>query len=157
MKYHPEWAGARITPPSEWIPTQAAVPDLQGLQDLPDLVQREAVVDDDNQSTNTIGSLEEEQFAGEEQTLRRSNWNRRQVFRFTIDTMMSEILDNTTDAEGAAFDEPSAPAPGEIFCMQSVFGLEEESHPDDDPLLAYAATNNPDTFHYQVVCQPDFE
>jgi hypothetical protein len=116
------------------------------------------VVDDNDQSTKTIGSLEEEQFAGEEQTLRCFNQNRRQVERFMIDAMMGEILDNTTDAEGAEFDEPSAPAPGKIFCMQSVFGLEEEPHPDEGPLLAYAATNDPDTFYYhQVVHQPDFE
>jgi hypothetical protein len=121
-------------------------------------VEREAVVDDNDQSTATIGSLKEEQFAGEEQTLRCSNRNRRQVERFMINVMMSEILDNTTDVEGAEFDDPSSPAPAEIFCMQSVFGLEEEPHPDEDPLLAYAATNDPGTFYYhQVVHQLDFE
>ena len=86
-------------------------------------------MDDDDQSTATIGSLEDEQFAGEEQTLRRSNRNRRQVERYMIDAMMSEILDNTTDAEGAEFEDPASPAPAEIFCMQSIFGLEEEPRP----------------------------
>ena len=75
-----------------------------------------------------------------------------------IDAMMSEVLDNTSDAEGAEFEDPASPAPAEIFCMQSIFGLEEEPHPDDDPLLAYAATNDPDTFYYhQAAHQPDFE
>jgi hypothetical protein len=42
--------------------------------------------------------------------------------------------------------------------MQSIFGLEEEPHPDDDLLLAYAATDDPDTFYYhQVAHQPEFE
>jgi hypothetical protein len=154
----PRAEGARITPPTEWIPTQATVPNLEELQDLPDLVERDAVVDDDDQTTNTIGSLKEEQFAEDEQTLRCSNRNKHQVERFMIDAMMSEILDTTTDAEGAEFEEPLAPAPGKIFCMQSVYGIEGGPHPDDEPLLAYAATNDPETFYYhQVVHQPDFE
>jgi hypothetical protein len=60
--------GARTTPPTEWIPTPASVPELRGLQELSHSEELEAVVDDDDQSATTIGSLEEEQFAGEEQT-----------------------------------------------------------------------------------------
>ena len=60
-------------------------------------------------------------FAGEEQTLRHCNWNRHQVEKFTKKAMMREILDTITDAEGAAFDEPSAPAPDEIFCTISLW------------------------------------
>ena len=58
--------GARTTPPTEWIPTPATVPEIQGLQELSQSEDLEAAVDDDDQSTATIGSLEEEQFAGEE-------------------------------------------------------------------------------------------
>ncbi|MGL5936360.1 MAG: hypothetical protein ACRCZI_12150, partial [Cetobacterium sp.] len=96
--------GARTPPPTEWIPTPATLPAVQELQELSQSEDWEAALDDDDQSTATIGSLEDEQFAGEEQTLRRSNRNRRQVERYMIDAMMSEILDNTTDAEGAEFE-----------------------------------------------------
>jgi hypothetical protein len=61
--------GAKTTPPTEWIPTPASIPELQGLQELSQSEELGAAVDDDDQSTATIGSLEEEQFAGEEQTL----------------------------------------------------------------------------------------
>jgi hypothetical protein len=58
--------GARLTPPTEWIPTEAPVPSLQGLQELPGLQDANTAIDDDEHSISTIGSLEEEVFAGDE-------------------------------------------------------------------------------------------
>ena len=85
VKDLPEQGELKTTPPTEWIPPhQLLFQNFKGFKNSLDSEELEAAVDDDDQSTATIGSMEEEQFAGEEQTLRRSNRNRRQVERFMI-------------------------------------------------------------------------
>jgi hypothetical protein len=80
---------------------------------------------------------------------------RKPVQQFTFDVMLSEILDWTTDSEGAEFEDPISAAPGEIFSVKAMFG--DESDVPDNPLLAFAMLNDPDTLYlHEAQLELDF-
>jgi hypothetical protein len=71
-----------------------------------------------------------------------------------FELMLAKILGYTTDKEGAEFSDGHAPAPGEIFCFNAMVGDEREQ--PKHPLLAFAATNDPDTFYlHEAMKEPD--
>ena len=71
-----------------------------------------------------------------------------------VDLMCAEIMELTTNAEGVEIQEPEAPAPGELFSYSSLFPINEDE--DEDPILAYAASSDPDTLYYhEAMREPD--
>ena len=76
--------------------------------------------------------------------------------RFTFEAMLAEVLDLTTDALGAPFLNDPTAAPGEIFSYKAMFG--EEPDVPEHPLMAFAATNDPDTFYlHEAQREPDYK
>ena len=136
----------------EWAPEPVVV---QIPSDLQDMQAADLDVEDDDRSVSTIGSLHEEGFqTDEDQTLRRSNRVRKPVERFKFEAMLAEIMDTTTDSEGAEFEDPHSPAPGEIFCMKAMFG--DDTEQPEHPLLAFGASNDPDTLYlHEAIRAPD--
>jgi hypothetical protein len=127
----------------DWAPGPVVV---EILSELPELQSADTDVDNDSKLVSMIGSLEEEGFqTGEDQTLWHSNRVRKLLKQFKFEAMVAEILDTTTDAEGAEFKDLHSPAPGEIFCMKAMF--RDEAEAPDDPLLAFAASNDPNTLY----------
>ena len=150
--FQPE--GATTTNVPSWHPE----PVVEIPKDLPDFCPTDTEEDDDSKSVSTIGSLEEEplQPPQEDETLRRSNRTRRPVERFTFEAMLAEVLDLTTDALGAPFLNDPTAAPGEIFSYKAMFG--EEPDIPEHPLMAFAATNDPDTFYlHEAQREPDYK
>ena len=71
-----------------------------------------------------------------------------------VDAMCIEIMEMTTDAEGAEIQMEGAPVPGELFAYSSLFPIDDDM--DEDPILAYAASADPDTLYYhEVMREPD--
>ena len=71
-----------------------------------------------------------------------------------FESMMAEILGNTTDKDGGELPDEHAPAPREIFCFNAMFG--EETEQPDHPLLAFGASNDPDTLYlHEATREPD--
>ena len=126
----------------------------QGVEPAPD---EEPDDDDDDASVMSEGSLQDDPLQSSDgDTLRRSNRKRHPVERLMYEVLISEVLADTTDSEGAELEAESAPAPGEIFCLQTIFGTEDEL--PDDPLMAYAASMDPDTLYYhEAMREPDRE
>jgi hypothetical protein len=144
--------GATVDVPS-WHPELV----MEMPKDMPDLLPAATEDDDDSKSVSTIGSLEEELLQpNEDKTLRRSNRTRKPVEHFTFEAMLAEVLDLTTDALGSPFLNDPIAAPGEIFSYKAMFG--EEPDVPEHPLLAFSATNNPDTFYlHEVQREPDYK
>ena len=73
-----------------------------------------------------------------------------------VRAMVTLLMATTTVSEGANSDiRSSQPVPGELFCMQALFP-EDEVIMDTHPLLAYGATNDPDTLYYhEAMKAPD--
>ena len=123
-----------------WAPEPVVV---QVPSDLLDAQAADLDAEDDDRSVLTIDSLQDEGLqTDEDQTLRRSNRVRKPVERFKFEAMLAEVMDVTTDSEGAEFEDPSAPAPGEIFCMKTMFS--DDTEQPEHPLLAFGASNDPD-------------
>jgi hypothetical protein len=71
-----------------------------------------------------------------------------------VDALCVEVLEATLDSEGAESIAPEGPASGEIFSYSTLFPLHEEE--EVDPILAYAASADPDTLYYhEAMKEPD--
>ena len=101
----------------------------------------------------TRGSTVESEGAGE--GLRRSTRQSIPVIgNRLVDAMCIEIMEMTTDAEGAEIQTEGAPVPGELFAYSSLFPIDDDI--DEDPILAYAASADPDTLYYhEAMREPD--
>ena len=101
----------------------------------------------------TQGSTVEPEGAGE--GLRRSTRQSIPVIgNRLVDAMCIEILEMTTDAEGAEIQTEGAPVPGELFAYSSLFPIDDDI--DEDPILTYAASADPDTLYYhEAMREPD--
>ena len=58
-----------------------------------------------------------------------------------VDAMCIEIMEMTTDAEGAEIQTERAPVPGELFAYSSLFPIDDDI--DEDPILAYQHQRTP--------------
>ena len=68
--------------------------------------------------------------------------------------MTVEIMEATVDSDGQEHLDVDAPAQGEIFCHSTLFPIHDEE--EVDPLLAYAASADPDTlYHHEAMREPD--
>ena len=88
-------------------------------------------------------------------TLRRSNRTSKPVIgNRLVDALCVEVLQATVDDDGEEMQGPTAPAQGEIFAYSTLFPLFDDG--DEDPLLAYAASADPDTlYHHEAMREPD--
>jgi hypothetical protein len=106
-----------------WAPEPVAV---EVPSNLPDLQSADSDVDDDSKSVSMIGCLEDEGFqTSENQTLWRSNRVRKPVERFEFEAMLAEILDTTTNAEEAEFEDTHSPAPGGFFAWRQSLEMKQ--------------------------------
>jgi chloramphenicol O-acetyltransferase len=70
--------------------------------------------------------------------------------------MLAAFLDLTTDALGSPFLNDPTAAPGEILSFKAMFG--DEPDVPEHPMLAFAATNDLDTFYLrEAQSEPDFK
>ena len=71
-----------------------------------------------------------------------------------VDALTVEVVELTHDGEGEEQQEPFAPAKGEIVAFSTLFSIHDEL--DEDPILAYAASADPDTLYYhEAMREPD--
>jgi hypothetical protein len=92
-----------------------------------------------------------------DQTVRRSTRTRIPVVGNRLSDLANEVLLATSvqDNDLAEDPKPSAPAQGEIFCESALFPFDLIPF-EDDPLLAYGASNDPDVFYYhEAMREPD--
>jgi Reverse transcriptase (RNA-dependent DNA polymerase) len=90
-------------------------------------------------------------------TPRRSTRARIPVVGNRLVDLATEVLLSTSvqDCDPYEDPKPSAPAQGELFCLSSLFPFECLPF-EDDPLLAYGASNDPDVFYYhEAIKEPD--
>ena len=79
------------------------------------------------------------------------------IAMMTVLMLTATLAQGTPLSEGASALSPMdyAPVPGELFCLQALFP-EDEVLEDMHPLLAYGATNDPDTLYYhEAMKAPD--
>ena len=92
-----------------------------------------------------------------DQTVRRSTCTRIPVVGNRLVDLANEVLFATSvqDNDLAEDPKPSAPAQVEIFCESALFPFDLIPF-EDDPLLAYGASNDPDVFYYhEAMREPD--
>ena len=68
-----------------------------------------------------------------------------------------QVLEDTSISDGDLVEDqdPKAPAQGEIFCESALYPFELQPF-EDDPLLAYGASADPDTLYYhEAMKEPD--
>ena len=71
-----------------------------------------------------------------------------------VDALVAQVVELTHDGEGEEQQEPFAPAKGEIFAFSTLFSIHDEL--EEDPILAYAASADPDTLYYhEAMREPD--
>ena len=69
--------------------------------------------------------------------------------------MRCSLQTSEQDNDLAEDPKPSSPAQGEIFCESALFPFDYLPF-EDDPLLAYGASNDPDVFYYhEAMREPD--
>ena len=92
-----------------------------------------------------------------EATPRRSTRTRVPVVGNRLVDLASEVLLATSVRDCDPFEDPKpdAPAQGELFCLSALYPFDCLPF-EDDPLMAYGASNDPDVFYYhEAIREPD--
>ena len=113
-----------------------------------------ATVDQSTESTHPTTSKPEgvdsqqDEVAPADSTLRRSTRISKPVIgNRLVDAMNVEIHQSTSCPGNVEDANEWAPAQGEIFCLSAMFPFDTEPF-EDDPLMAMAASADPDTLYY---------